>query len=189
MDLSREELEYIQTSASVSDVQKSQEINELATALAKVQGQLGAAKKDSSGYGYNYSDLATVIETSKEELSKNGLSVTQLLGSDGQDITVTTLLLHSSGQYLGSKVSAPPVDMKGVNEVQKRGASISYMRRYALQAILNMASEDNDASSKGFDKKSSGGSSKPSGPQKFRRPESSKGDQSSPKGRSSKHDI
>jgi hypothetical protein len=34
---------------------------------------------------------------------------------------------------------------KNMNAAQALGASISYMRRYAYQAILGMTSEDNDA--------------------------------------------
>jgi hypothetical protein len=42
--------------------------------------------------------------------------------------------------------------MKGCNVAQGAGASISYLRRYAIQAILNMSSEDVDASSDGAKK-------------------------------------
>ena len=36
---------------------KSEQIYELATALAKAQSQIESAKKDSKAYGYSYSDL------------------------------------------------------------------------------------------------------------------------------------
>lgn len=148
LNLSMDELKQLTEKDSI---EKSESINELASALSKAQLSLESAKKGSSGYGYNYSDLATVIETSKKPLSDNGLSVTQLLG-DGVDdkVSITTVLMHSSGQYISSRLELEIPDMKGVNDSQRRGAAYSYGRRYALQAILNMASEDNDASSKGF---------------------------------------
>ena len=132
------------------DMQMSSNINEIASALSKVQGELDTAKKDSSGYGYNYSDLASVIETARPVLEKNDLAVTQLVGEtqDG-NAKVTTILTHSSGQYFRSEASIPVIEMKGTNAAQNFGASLSYLRRYAYQAILGMASEDNDASSKG----------------------------------------
>jgi hypothetical protein len=150
-------------------MQKSDQINELATALAKAQAELTSAKKDSKGHGYNYSDLATVIEEAKKVLPKHGLSFTQLVGktsstidyeSNGtmnvlETIGVTTILLHSSGQFISSEGSIRIPEMRGVNDTQKAGAALSYLRRYSLQAILGMASEDNDASSAtGDDKKS-----------------------------------
>ena len=133
-----------------SNIIKSDELNELATALAKAQSKLGSVHKGEKGYGYNYASLASTIETSKEPLTDNGLSVSQLLGEiKDNKVSITTMLIHSSGQYLGSTSEVTIIDMKGCNEAQNQGASESYGRRYALQAILNMASEDNDASSNG----------------------------------------
>lgn len=140
------------------DTLMSSEIAEIATALSAAQAELEAAKKDQSGYGYNYSDLNSVITTAKPILAKNGLCLTQLLGQTTTDVTVTTILAHKSGQYFKSVSSLPVIDMKGCNVAQGAGASISYLRRYAYQAILGMSSEDNDASSDGK-KVSTGGAS------------------------------
>lgn len=126
----------------------SENLDQIATALSKLQSELPSAKKDNSGYGYNYSDLNTVIETAKPYLVKNGLAVTQLLGNDEKgNPAVTTIVLHSSGQFLKSTIALESIDMKGCNKVQGAGATLSYLRRYAYQAALGMASEDNDASS------------------------------------------
>jgi hypothetical protein len=40
-------------------VDMSSQINEIAEALSKAQAELTSAAKDNSGYGYNYSDLAS----------------------------------------------------------------------------------------------------------------------------------
>jgi hypothetical protein len=135
-----------------SNVIKSASLKELASALSKAQAKLGAVHKGEQGYGYNYASLASTIETARPVLAEFGLSVSQLLGrrnSDGKGGTVTTLLMHESGEYLGSTSDIAIIDMKGCNEAQSSGASFSYLRRYSLQAILNMASEDNDVSSAG----------------------------------------
>lgn len=132
------------------EVQMSEKIDEIATALSKAQGQLESAKKGTEGYGYNYSDLASVISTAKPVLSSNGLAIVQLTGNSGDKMQITTILTHSSGQYFKSVFAMSLVDMKGVNIAQKAGATLSYMRRYAYQSIIGMSSEDSDASSKGF---------------------------------------
>lgn len=137
------------------DGQMSGSINEIATALSKAQEELDAAKKDNSGYGYNYSDLATVIASAKPILAKNGLSVTQLVGDVGDNVSVTTILSHTSGQWFRSNASIPLIEMKGCNKAQCAGASLSYLRRYAYQAIIGQPSEDNDASSNGYSKSDS----------------------------------
>ena len=137
-------------------VEMSAKMDAIGGALCKTQSELGAVSKNEKGYGYNYASLASTIEISKEVLFKNGLSVTQLVGQIDRDAnvgTVTTILLHSSGQFIKTESSIPLIEMKGTNAAQSYGAIISYLRRYSLQAILNMASEDNDASSqKGAEK-------------------------------------
>lgn len=138
-----------------TDMFKSESLEKFAPAFVKMQTELCNSKKDSKGYGYNYSDLATVIESSREVLTKHGFGVTQLNEEivDGH-VRVTTLLLHSSGEYLGATSSMPVIEMKGCNAAQGAGASLSYLRRYSYQAITGQASEDNDASSQAGEKKS-----------------------------------
>ena len=123
-------------------MEKSENINELATALAKAQGVMQNAKKDSENpfFKSKYADLATVIDAAKEPLYKNGLSVVQLTSSDGESVKVNTLLLHSSGQWIGETLSLKPV--KG--DPQGLGSAITYGRRYAYSAIIGMASEEDD---------------------------------------------
>lgn len=126
----------------------SNNIADIATALSKAQSELDSAKKDSSGYGYNYSDLASVINTSKPVLAKHNLSVVQLVGKQTEtQVEVTTILAHSSGQFFKSIATLPVIEMKGCNKAQGAGASLSYLRRYAYQSIIGQPSEDNDGSS------------------------------------------
>lgn len=168
-------MESIQTNLPIEESSTmSKDLGELASALSKAQGELQSSKKDSQGYGYSYADLATVINEARTVLSKNGLAVTQLLGKtrDGS-VSVVTLLLHASGQYLKTTTTMPIVEMNKVNDAQRIGATVSYLRRYAYQAIIGMASEDNDASTQGFKTDSSGkvdlqGSAQPSKGKGFR---------------------
>lgn len=127
---------------------KSDQIDQLATALAKAQGDLVSAKKESKGHGYTYSDLSTVIESIKAVFPKNNLSYSQLVGNSTEGTaSVTTIIMHASGQYIGQEASIRVPEMRGINETQKVGAALSYLRRYTLQALSGMASEDSDASS------------------------------------------
>lgn len=149
-------MENNEVKVSNSHVEMSPQIGAIATALNKAQAKLGSVHKGEQGYGYKYADLASTIETAKDILAENELAVTQLVGQvdmQNKTGTVTTILLHSSGEFIKTESTIPLIEMKGTNDAQNYGAVISYLRRYALQAILNMASEDNDASSqKGADK-------------------------------------
>jgi len=124
---------------------KSPEIDKLAEALAKVQSELEGAKKESTNpfFKSSYADLHAVIKSSFPYLSKNGLSVSQGNEIVKGAVVVTTTLLHSSGQWLRSKIKLPlsKVDAQGV------GAAVTYGRRYGLSAMVGIAQYDDDANS------------------------------------------
>lgn len=123
---------------------KSETINELATALSKAQGEMSAAKKDTTNpfFKSKYADLSSVWEAARGPLSKNGLSVVQTTNpTDGKSVELVTALLHSSGQWItGTMVMIPTKQ-----DPQGLGSCITYMRRYALSAILGISQDDDDA--------------------------------------------
>jgi hypothetical protein len=124
-------------------MQTSENINELATALAKAQGSLEGAKKDSANphFKSKYADLASVWDACRDALSKNSLSVVQLPGecADGK-IEMTTMLLHSSGQWISERLTIPLAKV----DAQGYGSAVTYARRYALAAAVGIAPEDDD---------------------------------------------
>ena len=78
-------------------------------------------------------------------LAKNGLSVSQLTTGSGGEIGVTTILMHTSGEWLSSTSSLPIGEEKGKSQAMVAGSIISYLRRYSLASILGMyAEEDTD---------------------------------------------
>lgn len=122
---------------------KSDQINELAAALAKAQGEIQAAAKDKKNphYGSAYADLASVWDACRSQLSKNGLSVAQVVESDdGMVVTISTVLMHTSGQFVSGMFKMKPVkaDPQGI------GSATTYARRYALSAIVGVAPDDDD---------------------------------------------
>ena len=127
------------------DPWKSTNIDQLAEALAKAQSELEGAKKESVNpfFKSSYADLHAVIKSAFPYLSKYGLSVSQGNEIIPNAICVTTTLLHSSGQWLRSKIKLPlsKVAAQGV------GAAVTYGRRYGLSAMVGVAQYDDDANS------------------------------------------
>ncbi len=123
----------------------SDQLDQLATALAKAQQQIEGAKKDSTNpfFKSTYADLASVWAACRGALTQNGLSVVQLPGFDSGVATLTTILLHSSGQWIEGTAAAPIAkqDAQGV------GGVITYLRRYALAAVAGVVQEDDDGES------------------------------------------
>ena len=124
---------------------RSEHINELAAALAKAQGAMTGAVKSANNphFRSQYSDLASVTDAIREPLSANGLSYVQGLGQYIEGlITMTTTLMHSSGQWIET-TSSLPVSGKTLN-AQAVGSATTYLRRYALQALIGLPSVDDD---------------------------------------------
>lgn len=121
---------------------RSESINELATALAKAQSQIEGARKDSTNphFRSSYADLSSVWEACRKALTANGLSVAQGPVSDDGRIGVSTMLMHTSGQWIQSTFSMRPAK----DDPQGAGSALTYARRYALAAMVGVAPEDDD---------------------------------------------
>lgn len=123
---------------------KSETITKIASALLKAQKNMSNAVKDSKNpfFKSSYADLNAVREASHGALNAEGIVVLQPIVSNelGQSF-VRTLLLHDSGEFLGSDtqiVYAKP------NDPQAQGSAITYARRYGLQAMVSLGAEDDD---------------------------------------------
>ena len=124
----------------------SEQINEIAEALAAAQGEILNPNKSAENpfFKSKYADLAEVLNVVRPAFSKHGLSVVQMPYSsyDG-GIGVTTMISHKSGQWMQGSLELPLQVAKNVN--QDAGSAITYMRRYALAAAAGVAQEDLDA--------------------------------------------
>lgn len=124
-------------------MEMSTDIKDLATAFSKAQATVEGAAKDSSNphFKNNYADLGSVWSACREALTKNGLSVVQFPGELVENrMTMTTMLMHSSGQWMRETLSIPlsKVDAQGY------GSATTYARRYALAAVVGVCPEDDD---------------------------------------------
>ena len=126
---------------------KSENINEIATALSALQGDIHDVHRDKAAYGYKYADLSQVLENIRPLLSKHKLAVTQLCGSADEKVSVETVLMHTSGQWISSVIEMVAEKKSGRSASQDIGTVITYARRYALAAIVGMTQTDNDAQS------------------------------------------
>jgi len=123
-------------------MRSSEQIGELAKALAMAQGQMKAAKKTETNpyFKSKYADLANVVENDRAILTANGLCVAQGAGITDNCITLTTRLMHTSGQWIEETAGAMPKDFLP----QSVGATVQYLRRYGYQAMVGATAEGED---------------------------------------------
>lgn len=124
-------------------MQRSEQIADLASALAKAQGQIeGAVKgKTNPAFRSQYADLGAVWDAIREPLSSNGLSILQQLSTEESRVACTTLVMHASGQFIEFAPFVVPV---GKADAQGFGSAATYCRRYSLMAAVGIAPVDDD---------------------------------------------
>jgi hypothetical protein len=125
----------------------SESLTALAPALAACQGEIEAATKDkvNPAFKSSYADLHAVRAVIREPLAKNGLSLVQLPAAGHGRVTVTSVLLHKSGEWIACEL-AMPLAQATPHAV---GSAISYGRRYAAMAMLGVSAEDDDGTAAG----------------------------------------
>jgi hypothetical protein len=126
----------------MSDMLTSESVAELAVALCKAQSEIKAASKDRANPFFNsrYATLDAIWEACRGPLTSHGLSVLQGASSAGKTVTVTTMLLHTSGQWVKSPLT---LDGKDASP-QAVGSAITYARRYGLGAMVGVTAEEDD---------------------------------------------
>lgn len=123
----------------------SEQINEIATALAAAQAEIQNPNKSTENeyFKAKYADLAEVLNVIRPAFSANGLAIIQTpFTSETGNIGVTTMIAHSSGQWMSDAIEIPA---QGKNLAQEAGKAISYLRRYSAAAFCGISQEDNDS--------------------------------------------
>lgn len=124
----------------------SENIQDIAKALVLAQKEIEPARKNAQNpfYKSKYADLGEVIDAVKSPLNNHGIAFLQMcgVGADGGDV-VTTMLLHETGQFIATETKIHAIKQ----DPQEYGKAISYAKRYALQAALGLATEDDDGNS------------------------------------------
>jgi hypothetical protein len=119
---------------------QSQELGELATAWAKAQAEMPVITLDKQvsykNINFEYASLSNIIHATKPILAKHGLSILQFPSSNGETVTVGTRILHISGQFIDSEVTATLANPKDPKEL---GSMVSYLRRYSYGSICAIA--------------------------------------------------
>ena len=119
-------------------------LGKLAESLAKAQSEMTMVETKGINPFFNskYATLASVLEVALPALNKHGIALVQ--GARWENSTngfyITSMLLHSSGEWLKTEIRMPIVkkDAHGI------GAAMTYGRRYLASSITGVAQADDD---------------------------------------------
>src|SRR5436305_8110190 len=131
----------------------SETIGTFAGALAKAQGELINPEKSlvatiqspfprEADRTFRYASLASGLDIVRKALGKHEIATVQTTSIDNEAglIRLTTVLAHSSGEWLSSDWPVCPVSE--TNAPHRMGAALSYARRYALFTLVGIAGDD-----------------------------------------------
>jgi len=113
----------------------------IAEALAAAQLEITDPAKDSVNphFRSRYADLATVLKTVRPVLAKHGIALVQCTQVDGDRLVLVTRLMWR-GEEIESTYPVEPVK----RDPQGYGSALTYARRYALQALVGVAADEDD---------------------------------------------
>ena len=131
----------------------SQSIAALAAALAKAQIELANPEKPlvgtidaRAGQGgarqFRYASLSSGLDIVRKTLGQHEIATVQTTAIDraGGIVNLTTVLAHSSGEWIASDWPVCPI--AETLRPHRMGAALTYARRYALFTLVGIAGED-----------------------------------------------
>lgn len=122
---------------------RSESIEKLAAALCAVQAEVhNTVKSERNDFtSSSYAPLDQILNEVRPLLAQHSLSIVQFPASEGDKVGLTTMVLHSSGQYIAETILMGLPEEKKKSAAQVVGSIITYLRRYSLQGVLNQSAE------------------------------------------------
>src|SRR3982074_1861629 len=131
----------------------SESIGTIAGALAKAQAELSNPEKSltatirspfprEADRTFRYASLSSGLDIVRKALGKHEIATVQTtaIDKDSGFIQLTTVLAHSSGEWVSSDWRVCPVSETAAPH--RMGAALTYARRYALFTLVGIAGED-----------------------------------------------
>jgi hypothetical protein len=131
----------------------SESIASLAAALAKAQMTLTNPEKsltatvrtdryDEPGRTFRYAPLSSGLDIVRKALGQHEIATVQTtaIDQDAQTVSLTTVLAHSSGEWIAS--DWPVCALSEIATPRRMGAALTYARRYALFTLVGIAGEE-----------------------------------------------
>jgi hypothetical protein len=130
----------------------SDTLGAIAAALAKAQAEITNPEKSltatirspfpNSFRTFRYAALSSGLDIVRKALGKHEIATVQTTSIDKEAglIRLTTVLAHSSGEWVSSEWPVCPISETA--SPHKMGAALTYARRYALFTLAGIAGED-----------------------------------------------
>lgn len=111
-------------------------------ALAQMQSELPTIAETSQGHNTKYAPLEKINQVVRPILQAHGFAITFRTKQIQGGVEITAVLSHREGHHEETSLTLPADTSGNKNAVQAIGSTISYGKRYALCALLNISTGD-----------------------------------------------
>ncbi len=135
---------------SISIARESSETGQIAAALVSALSKLRNPPRNRSvevstrgggKYSFRYATLDKILDMARPVLAAEGLVLFQPISTNEKGgLVLVTRLLHRSGEWMETSIPLPTPG----GDPQSFGSAVTYLRRYAVTALLGIASDEDD---------------------------------------------
>ncbi len=135
---------------SVSIARESPETGQIAAALVSALSKLRnpprnraveVSTRGGGKYSFRYATLDKILDMARPVLAAEGLALFQPISTNEKGgLVLVTRLLHRSGEWMETSIPLPAPG----GDPQSFGSAVTYLRRYAVTALLGIASDEDD---------------------------------------------
>ena len=120
----------------------------IAAALLNAKRTFGPALKDKTNPAFKskYADLGSCLDAVDKPCLDSGIILYQETFDDPSGVTVETVFMHESGEFLRCGKFHVPASKQ---DPQGYGSALTYARRYSLMTACGIAPEDDDGNAAG----------------------------------------
>ena len=125
-------------------MRQSESLTKFAPAFLKAQKALKKAQKDGTNPHFHskFPTFESVWDACMPSFHENDVMVVQRPEGSANGVTVHTMVLHVSGEFMEDALNMPCAKP---NDPQAVGSALTYGRRYGLEAMAGIVREDDDA--------------------------------------------
>lgn len=152
----------------VTTIVTSENISQLTLALNEFQSELVTVERSTLNpfFKKKYADLTSIMLEVQPILTKKGLAISQFPDAVDGQAALTTILTHTTGEFIRATVPLPVSKIKTVTKKEKTaqspekeiteegydpqefGRAVTYMRRYGYSAVLQIVIDEDDDGNK-----------------------------------------
>lgn len=120
------------------------------SAFTKAQAKFPSVHKSKKAHNSMYAPYPEIVKAITPVLIAHGLSFRHEIKETAAGKTVTCILAHKAGHSESASLTAPPDTSGSKNPIQAIGSSVSYLKRYTLEAVTGVVTSDEDDDAQSF---------------------------------------